>query len=154
MLRLLPDATFPITHHHADALMENVHQFNILDGALNEKYQRALGIYFHVFDLWVKSKGKIDYRGKVGNQRLIEDAMRFVGTGNPVAYRHGDLAAAHLSIDYHDTQMRLKEIGQPPMSARVSDLLVECQHIADLNQEMEKRTGLLMDYLGKKPLLP
>lgn len=151
MLRLLPDIRFPVDHRQANALMENVVQLNILDGALNERVQRALGLYFHTFDLWVKSRGRIDYRGKDGHRRLLEDALSFVGHGNNVATRHGDLAAAHLSIDFHDCQSRLAEARQPLLSARVSDLTNECTNFVELPPELEKRVGLLMDYLGKRP---
>ena len=111
MLITLPDITWPVTKAKANTLMVDVQQLNILEGGLSEPSQRGLGIYFHTFDLWVKSKGKIDYRGVDGHRRLVEDAMRFVGTGNPVATKHGDIAAAHLSLDWHDTQMRLDKKG-------------------------------------------
>lgn len=148
-LKLLPDLQFPVTLQQANVLMENVVQLNIIDGALSERTQRALGLYLHTFDLWVKSGGKVDYRGKDGHRRLIEDAMRFVGTGNPVATRHGDLAAAHLAIDWSDTQVRLAPLGQA-LSANVSELIGACPDLAEFSPEMEKRTGLLMDYWGKK----
>ena len=154
MLITLPDITWPVTKEQANTLMVDVQQLNILEGGLSEPSQRGLGIYFHTFDLWVKSKGKIDYRGVDGHRRLVEDAMRFVGTGNPVATKHGDIAAAHLSLDWHDTQMRLKEGHHAPISSRVGDLLHESRELAALSIEMEKRTGLLLDYLGKRPLIP
>ena len=152
MLKLLPDMVLPVTQAQVNPLMDNLVQVNILDGALSERTQRALGIYFHTFDLWCKSGGKIDYRGRDGHRRLVEDAMRFCGSGNPVATRHGDLAAAHLSIDWSDTQVRLKAAGMPLLSANVSDLIGQCPDLAEFSKETEARTGLLMDYLGKKPL--
>lgn len=153
MLTLLPDIAFPVNHSQADRLNDDIVQLNLLDAGITEKQQRGLGLYFHTFDLWVKSRGKIDYRGDEGHRRLVEDAMRFVGTGNPVATRHGDLAAAHLSLDWHDCQMRLKGIGQPMLSSDVNVLLNECRSLCEFHVEQEKRTGLLMDYLGKKPLV-
>ena len=98
MLRLLPDMVFPVTVKQFDPLMEDLVQMNILDGALSDKVQRGIGLYLHTFDLWVKSNGNIDYLGREGHQRLVQDAMTFCGPGNPVAIRHGDLAAAHLSL--------------------------------------------------------
>lgn len=132
--------------------MSNVVQLNILDAGLSEKSQRALGLYFHTFDLWVKSGGKINYTGKDGHARLMQDAMAFVGPGNPVATRHGDLQAAHLAIDWHDSQMRLKAVNAS-LSPEVAQLLVECRDLVDIPLETEKRVGLLMDYLGKRHLV-
>lgn len=152
MLRLLPDATFPITVQQFNPLMDDVCQLNIIDAGLSERSQRALTIYFHTFDLWVKSGGKVDYRGRDGHRRLVEDAMRFCGSGNHVATRHGDLAAAHLAIDYHDAQIRLIETSKPILPGYVSELLSQCADLAEFPPEMEKRVGLLMDYLGKKKM--
>ena len=154
MLRLLPDMVFPVTGKQADPLMENLVQLNLIEGCLTERQQRAIGLYFHTFDLWVKSGGKIDYRSRPGHARLVEDAMAFVGPGNPVATRHGDLAAAHLAIDFHDAQRRIAEVGMPAktLAWEVNALLAESADLAEFPPEMEKRTGLLMDYLGKRRL--
>lgn len=149
-LRMLPDIVFPVTLSQVNPLMDCVHQFNILDAGLNEKWQRGMGLMLHTFDLWVKSKGKIDYRGPDGHRRLVDDAMTFVGHGNPVATRHGDLAAAHLSIDWSDTQVRLTEAGWPLLSDKVADLLRDSMQLSEHAPEIEKRVGLYMDYLGKK----
>ena len=153
MLTLLPDLKFPLTKAQFNPLMDNLCQLNILDGALNEKVQRGLGIYFHTHDLWCKSGGAIDYRGPAGHQRLMQDAMTFCGSGNPVATRHGDLAAAHLSIDFSDTQVRLKAAGLPLLPSDVSALIGLCRDLSEYSPEMEKRVGLLMDMLGKKALV-
>ncbi len=133
--------------------MDGVAQLNIIDGALNERMQRALGIYFHTFDIWCKSGGRIDYTGRTCHARLVQDAMTFAGPGNPVATRHGDLAAAHLAIDYSDTAMRLKAVGATPLATNVSDLIGKCPDLAELSAEMEKRVGLFMDMLGKRKML-
>ena len=153
MLTLLPDLKFPITQGQFDPLMNNLVQLNILDGALNEKVQRGLGLFLHTHDLWCKSGGRIDYRGPAGHARLVQDAMTFCGSGNPVATRHGDLAAAHLSIDFSDTMIRLKAAGLPLLPSNVADLINLCRDLSEFSPEMEKRTGLLMDALGKKPLI-
>lgn len=152
-LKLLPDMVLPVSGKQVNPLMDSVVQMNILDAALSGRVQRALGLYFHTFDLWCKSNGKIDYRGRDGHRRLVEDAMRFVGTGNPVATRHGDLAAAHLAIDWSDTQIRLTQAGMPLLSSNVSDLVGQCPDLAEFSEETEKRTGLLMDYLGKRQVV-
>lgn len=151
-LRLLPDIVYPITQNQVDPLMDNVAQLNTLDAGVTINQQKALTLYFHIFDLYVKSHGRIDYRGKDGQARLMQDAMTFVGTGNPVATRHGDLPAAHLSIDYHDTQTRLAQAGLPILSAVVNDLIAQCADLAAFPPQIENRVGLLMDYLGKRKL--
>lgn len=150
MLKVLPKFQLPITLHQFNPLMDNVVQLNILDTGLSEKSQRGIGLYLHTYDLWVKSKGVIDYRGPKGHQRLLEDAMTFCGHGNPVPTRHGDLAAAHLAIDWHDTQIRCIQTGLPLLSTQTSDLLSEARDLCEYSPEMEKRVGLLMDWLGKK----
>jgi hypothetical protein len=151
MLRLLPDITLPVTQKQLNPLYENVVKLNILDAGLNEGYQRALGIHFHIFDTWIKTGGRLDYRGLEGHKRLIDDAMSFVG-GSPVITKHGDLAAAHLSIDYHDTQSRLKAHGQPELSNDVNNLLKDCIDFSTFSVKDETRIGLYMDYIGKRPL--
>ena len=150
MLTLLPDLKFPVTQAQFDPLMNNLVQLNIIDGALNEKVQRGLGLFLHTHDLWCKSGGRIDYRGPAGHARLMQDAMTFCGSGNPVATRHGDLAAAHLSIDFSDTQVRLKAHGMTLLSWDVNDLINQCRDLSEYSPELEKRVGLLMDMLGKK----
>ena len=153
MLTLIPDIVLPVTQRQFDPLMNNLVQLNILDGALNEKIQRGLGLFLHTWDLWCKSNGRIDYRGPAGHARLIQDAMTFCGAGNPVATRHGDLAAAHLAIDFSDTQVRLKAHGLPLLPSNIADLINLCRDLSEYSPEMEKRTGLLMDVLGKKSLV-
>ncbi len=151
-LTLLPDLTFPVARNAIDPLMTNLVQLNTIDAALGENMQRALGLMLHTWDLWVKSGGRIDYRGVGGHERLKQDAETFL-CGSPVATRNGDLSAAHLSIDYHDTQVRLKGLGLPPLPSSVNDLLKLCQDLYGLSLQDEKRIGLLLDYLGKKPML-
>lgn len=148
---MLPDLTFPLTPHSANPLMDNLVQLNLVDAGLNERQQFALGINFHIFDLLVKTRGQIDYRGPDGHRRLIQDAMSFVGSGNPVATRHGDLSAAHLSVDYHDTQKRLGGAGYALLSDSVSNLLGMCADLTVFPPQTERRVLLLLDYLSKKP---
>lgn len=153
MLKLLPDLVYPITQSQSDALMDNIVQLNLMEGSLTEKQQRGLGLFFHIFDIWVKTGGRIDYRSREGHYQLVNDCMSFVGSGNPVATRYGDLPAAHLAIDFHDTMMRLKSASLPLLSMNVNDLLDQCADLAEYPPEMEKRIGLLLDYLGKRRLL-
>jgi len=150
MLHILPDMVFPVTQAQCDPLMKSVAQLNLIDGCLSEKQQRGLGLYLHIYDLWVKSGGKIDYRGAEGQNRLIQDAMTFCGTGNPVATRHGDLAAAHLGIDHSDTQLRLIQYGFPQLPADVNTLLKLSVELCEYPPEMEKRVGLFLDYASKR----
>ncbi len=151
MIKSLPNFRLPITLDQFNPLMDNLVQLNILDAGLNDKAQRGISLYLHTYDLWVKSRGVIDYRGPKGHQRLVEDAMTFCGHGNPVATRHGDLAAAHLAIDWHDTQNRCLMTGLPLLSTDNSALLNEARELSEYSPEMEKRVGLLMDWLGKRP---
>lgn len=150
MLKLLPDIKLPVTSRQFEPIHEGVVQLNILDGGLSDRAQRALGIYLHVIDLYVKTKGAVDYRGKDGKRRLLEDAMTFCGEGNPVATRHGDIAAVHLAIDWHDTAVRSIENKLPLPSAKVSDLLNESMDLVELPKELDVRIGVLLDALGKK----
>ena len=152
MLTLLPDLRFTITKAQFNPLMDNLVRLNLLDAGVTEKQQRGLGLYFHTFDLWCKSGGKIDYRGPAGHARLMQDAMTFCGPGNPVGTRHGDLAAAHLAIDFSDAQLRLKAHNQPPLSFDVNDLLSACRDLCEYSPQEERRVGLLMDALGKRPM--
>lgn len=151
MLRMLPDLTFPIGPGSINPLMDNVVQLNIVDAGLNDRLQRALTLNFHIFDLYVKSHGRIDYRGEAGQARMVSDAMAFVG-GSTIATKHGDLAAAHLSIDYHDTQSRLASMGLPPLAADVNMLIGMSRKLADMPAQTEQRVALLLDYLSKRAL--
>jgi len=150
MLRTMPAMTAPITRRQFDALAENLHQLNILDAGLTEQIQRALGIDLHCWDLWIKSKGVWDFRFKAGHERLKEAAANFCGEGNPVSERHGDLSAAHLAIDFHDTQTRLLQSGQPLLSADVHKLIIDCRDLYEMNTTDERRLGLVLDFLSKK----
>ena len=142
--------TFPVTGKQFDPLMDGVVQLNLIDGTLTEPQQRAIGLFLHVFDLYVKSGGKINYMGRDGHERLKQDAMTFCGTGNPVATRHGDIAAAHLAIDWSDTAIRCASVGLPSPPNTSQGLLVGCIDLCGLTTTDEKRVGLLMDFLGKK----
>lgn len=152
MLTLLPDLTFPVTSKQADALMVCLTQLNLMEGSLHEKQQRALSILFHAYDLWLKTHGALDYRSPDGHRRLVEHSEALL-SGSPVTTRVGDLAAAHLAIDHHDTQMRLKERGLPPISSDVSTLLNECRDYAQFPIEMLKRISLALDLMGKRKLI-
>lgn len=152
MLRLLPDLVLPVTPSQVNPLMENLVQLNILEAGLNDRYQRALSILFHTYDTFVKTHGRVDYLGLEGRKRMMQDAMAFCGHGNPVATRHGDLAAAHLAIDYHDTQERLRAAGIAPLPAVVSDLISMCMDLTTFSSQDEIRANLLLDYMGKRPL--
>lgn len=152
MLRLLPDLTFPLGPTSINPLMDNVLQLNQLDAGIAERYQRALTLYFHIFDLFVKSHGRIDYRGEEGRQRIVQDATTFIG-GSTIASKVGDLPAAHLAIDYSDCQSRLKAAGLPAISSDVNQLIFECRKLADLPVQTEQRVALLLDYLSKRPIV-
>ncbi len=149
-LKILPDLTFPIMPAQCNPLMSNVVQINIIEAGWNERFQRALGIHFHIFDTYVKSGGKIDYRGLEGHRKLLQDAMTFCGSGNPIATKHGEIAAAHLSIDYSDTQIRLKQAGLPAISDEPNELLNQCVDLSNFAPQDEVRVGLFMDYIGKR----
>lgn len=152
MLKILPGLVYPITTSQFDRLMDSVVQLNLLDAGLTEPQQRALGIYLHTFDLYAKSRGRINYIGTAGHQRLVQDAMTFCGVGNPVATRNGDLPAAHLALDYSDTAVRIKEAEMQSITNDVHQLVYESRDLAGLSVVDEKRIGLLMDMLGKKPI--
>ena len=149
MLKMLPNYTFPIHLKSMDPLTDMVVQFNFLDRGLTPNVQRALSLMLHTYDLWVKSKGKIDYRGISGHARMMQDAKTFV-SGSAIATRTGDLPGAHLAIDYHDTSARCKEVGIQPLPNEVSPLLDMCMDLCCLTEHDEKEIGLLLDWLGKK----
>ncbi len=150
MLAILPDMKFPVTKDQFDPLFRGVMSLNTIDASLTEKQQRGLGLFLHIYDLWVKSNGAINYLTSGGQDRLVQDAMTFCGPGNPVATRHGDLAAAHLALDFSDTQVRLRDAGWRMLSHDVNDLLKASVMLCEYPTETEKRIGLLCDYLGKK----
>lgn len=149
-LSILPDMVFPVTKDQFDPLFRGVMKLNTIDAGVTERQQRGLTLFLHIYDLWVKSGGKIDYLSKDGQNRLIQDAMTFCGPGNPVVTRHGDLSAAHLAIDFSDTQQRLKTAGWRLLSDNVDDLLKASVSLCEYPVETEKRVGLLMDFLGKR----
>jgi hypothetical protein len=151
MLKTLPDISFPITKSSINPLMDCIVQLNTQDAGLPEGMQRALGIYFHTYDLFVKSKGRINYLGRDGRERLKQDASMFVQS--QIVTRNGDLSAAHLAIDYSDTIVRCREMGITPLTGDVAALIAECTDMQGMSVEMEKRVGLLMDMLGKKSVV-
>ena len=152
MLKILPKLVFPVTKAQFNPLMDSIVNLNLIDGTLTDPQQRAIGIYLHIFDLYVKSNGAIDYRDIAGHERLKQDAETFCGSGNPTVTRHGDLTAAHLAIDFSDTSVRCQQAGLPPPPNTPSGLINACIDLCFLTAQDEKRIGLLLDYLGKKAL--
>jgi hypothetical protein len=149
-LRLLPDLTFPITSKQCDGLIDLVVQLNILDAGLTERDQKALDIVLETYELKAETGGVIDFTGEVGQQALFQAAMNFCGTGNPIITRHGDLRAAHLGINYHNAQVKLKKAGMPALSNIVNDLLILGRKIAVFPPQTEDRMALLLSYMQKK----
>jgi len=147
-LRMLPDLKFPIGPGALNPLMDNLVQLNIVDAGLNDRLQRALTLNFHIFDLFTKTG--IDYRSEEGRGKMVADAMAFIG-GSTIATKHGDLQAAHLSIDYHDTQSRLAHAGLPLLPADVNALIGMSRKLAEMPPQTEQRVALLLDYLSKRP---
>lgn len=80
--------------------------------------------------------------------------MAYCGSGAPIVTRHGDLAAAHLSVDFNDTQIRLKQAGYPLLPAAVNDLLAMSADLAAFPPQTERRVLLLLDFLSKKSVNP
>ncbi len=147
---MLPDLQFPIKPGAINALMDNVQQVNTLDAGVPDRTQRALTLNFHIQDLFVKSHGRIDYRTEEGQRQMVADAMAFIG-GSTIASKQGDLPAAHLSIDYHDTQSRLAAAGLPLLPSDVNALIYLARKLADMPAQTEQRVALLLDYLSKRP---
>jgi hypothetical protein len=150
MLKILPDMVKPVSSAQINALMDGLVQLNLIEGCLSEQQQRALSVDLSCFDLYIKSKGKWDYRFAAGHQRLFQDAATFCGSGTPIATRKGDLAASHLALDFSDTQVRLAQAGLPLLPTNVSDLLINCRDMCGLTVIDEHRIGVLLDYLSKK----
>jgi hypothetical protein len=152
MLRTLPNLTFPVTRKTIAPLLDGVMNLNFLDAGLTENDQRALSIMLHTHDIWVKTNGRVDWRGRAGHERLKQDTETFI-CGYPITTRNGDLAASHLMIDFHDTQIRILGTGGTPLPNTVNGLLDLCPDLCQLSPDDEKRIGLLMDYCGKKPAI-
>lgn len=150
-LRMLPDLVFPITPASINPLMDNVMKLNQVDAGIPERVQRALTLFFHVSDLYVKSHGRLDYRGEEGRQRLVQDAVSFIG-GSTIATKIGDLPAAHLSIDFSDAQCRLAEHGLPLLPSDVNQLIELSRKMADYPPQTEQRVALFLDYISKRPI--
>lgn len=148
MLKILPVLQFPITSGAINPLFESVVKLNMIDAGIPEPTQRAMSLYLHCIDLFVKSKGKYDYRGIDGHTRLKQDAFRFCPSS--IVTRHGDLSAAHLGIDFSDTQIRTQQAGLPPISDDVNDLLNASKDLVGMPPEDYKRIGVILDYLSKK----
>lgn len=150
-LRLLPDLKFPVNHRSIDPLMDNLMQLNQVDAGISERTQRALTLFFHVSDLFIKSQGKYDYRGEEGRQRLVQDAVAFVG-GSSIGTKVGDLPAAHLSIDFSDAQCRLIQHSMPLLPNDVNTLVGLSRKMAEFAPQVEQKVALFLDYLSKRPL--
>ena len=150
MLKLLPDLTFPITAASVNPLMDCVVQLNSLDAGIQEAQQRALVIYLHCYDLYIKTQGRVDYREVAGHERLKQDAVKFVAS--QIVTRRGDLTAAHLALDWHDTAARCLKAGLPAPNADVHQLISDSRDLVGLDLQTEKRIGLLMDMLSKRPM--
>lgn len=151
MLRLLPNLQWPITPRQIEPLLGNLVQLNLIEAHLSSSQQRALSILFSISDRWVKSNGKLDYRGSDGHARLMQDAMSFVGA-TPIVTRHGDLAASHLALDFHDAQCRLMQAGHMLLSDDRDTLLSMVQDFINVPPQTQDQILVLMDYLSKKPM--
>ena len=150
MLRLIPDIAFPTTSPQINPLMDNVVQLNLLEAGLSERQQRALSLLFHIHDLWVKSRGKIDYRQPGGHARLMQDAATLIPAS--LVTKTGDLPAAHLALDYSDAQVRLRTARLPLLASDVHQLLFDCRDFCEVPPQTQKGLGLVLDLLSKKPL--
>lgn len=149
-LKILPVLVFPITAASINPLFEGVVKLNTIDAGIPEPTQRALSLYLHCIDLFVKSKGKYDYRNPTGHARLKQDAFSFCPAS--IVTRHGDLSAAHLSIDWSDTAIRCIQSSLPQPSSDVNELLLASRDLVGMPPEDYKRIGVLLDYLSKKQL--
>lgn len=150
MLTILPPLKFPVTASSIDPLMNSLVQLNRLDAGIPETTQVALGIYLHCYDLYVKTKGAVNYLGVDGHERLKADAMRFAPS--QVVTRHGDLSAAHLAIDWSDTAIRTQQNSMPMPPSDVNDLLAASRDLVGLSMQLERQIGLLLDFCGKKAI--
>lgn len=130
--------------------MENLTQLNLVDGHLSKQQQLALAICFSISDRWVKSQGRLDYRERAGHERLLKDALNFVGA-TPIVSRVGDLAASHLSLDYHDAQTRLIQAGLPQLPNEREQLLEMVRDFIIMPVQMQDQILVLLDYLSKRP---
>lgn len=151
MLTMLPDLVLPITHKQCDGLMDNAVQLNILDAGLNDRLQRSLDIVLETYELKAMTNGKVDYTGPEGRRRLLEAAMAFVGDGNPLITREGDLRAAHLAINFNNTQAKLFAAGMPLLPWTMVELLPQAMQMSVLPPETETRMALFLSYFQKKP---
>ena len=130
--------------------MDSVVKLNLLDAGLPDRAQKALDIVLHTYELKAKTGSVIDYTGENGHARLLQDAMSFVGDGCPIVTRHGDLQAAHLAIDYSNTQIILQNAGLPLLPSNTNDLLNLCRGLMAFPMRTDERMGLLLTYLKKK----
>lgn len=150
MLKILPKLTFPLTASSINPLMDGLVQVNSQDAGLQEAQQRALVIYLHCIDLYVKSKGAIDYRGVAGHERLKTDAVKFVPS--QIVTRHGDLSAAHLTIDFSETTIRSMQNNLPLPNPDVNFLVNDSRDLLGLTLQAEKQISLMLDILGMRKL--
>jgi len=150
MLKLIPDLKYPFTASSIDAYFSNLVQLNGLDAGVHEPTQRALSVYLHVYDIYVKTHTKINYLGVGGHNRLKQDAFRFCPSS--VVTRYGDLNAFHLAVDWHDTVRRCQQFGIPEPSANVNELIYASKDLTGMPPEDYKRIGALLDALSKKPI--
>ena len=151
MLKLLPDLVWPLTSRQIEPLMESLVQLNLIEGGLSRSQQKSLAILFGISDRWVKSSGKLDYRGKDGHARLLDDAVRFVGA-TPIVTRHGDLPASHLALDYNDSQLRLQSAGQAALPSDRAALLEMVRDFCEMPLQIQEQILVLLDYLAKRPI--
>lgn len=150
MLKLIPDLTFPLTASSIDPLFSNLVQLNGLDAGIHEPVQRSVSLYLHIYDIFVKSKGKYDYRSHAGRAQIKQDAFRFCPS--QVVTRFGDLNALHLALDWHDTVRRCQQFGIAEPSANVNELLNASKDLVGMPPEDYKRIGALLDMLSKKSI--
>lgn len=150
MLKELPKLVYPITPSQVNTLMEGVVQLNLINGGLNVNQQRALGILFDAFEIYAKSMGRVNYTGPEGHKRLFQDAMALAGPGTCLATRHGDLAAAHLAIDWNNATKRLVEAGMSPLTGDVGKLLELCRDLVPIPRQTDDSLGIVLRYAQAK----
>ena len=147
-LKLLPDLTFPLTQAQINPLLESVQKLNVLDAGVDPRTQKAIDIMLHAWDLKAKTGGRIDYTGPNGHARLYQDAVRLVPEF--LATKHGDLRAAHLGIDFNNTQVDLRTAGMALLPGGTFELINMCRDILNTPIRTDERMSLLLSLLSKK----
>lgn len=147
---LVPDLAFPITSKQINPLMDCVQVFNLLDAGVEPRTQKALDVFLHIWELYAKTNGRIDYTGPAGHQRLFQDSCTLVP--EMIITKHGDLRAAHLGLDFTNAQMKLKGAGFPQLTNNRDDLINQCRDILTFPLRTEDRMSLLLSFLGKSAL--